>query len=351
MLRILHAADLHLDSPFAALPPEQAAARRRQQRQIPQALAELCRRRSCDLLLLAGDIFDGARVCPETVAALQAAFADCEMPVLIAPGNHDPFTAQSPWATAKWPENVHIFSGAMEVVELPQLRCRVWGAGFREQHAADLLQPISRGDDGFLEIGLFHGDLAGNSPYNPISKELVARCGLDYLALGHIHKQQLPRQLGRTFCGWPGAAMGRGFDETGEKGVFQVALDRGICETKFLPLPLPRYEILTLPADKLDIPPEYLQTICRLVLTGESDPVDRDRLRQSLEDQFLSLELVDQTIPKRDLWAGCGDGSLRGLALQSLKLRYDAAETPEQRQLLTQAARYALAALEGRDLP
>ena len=74
MLRILHAADLHLDSPFAGLSPEQAAQRRKLQRQLPDRIVDLCHLHRCDLLLLSGDVFDGARVCPETVEALQRAF-------------------------------------------------------------------------------------------------------------------------------------------------------------------------------------------------------------------------------------------------------------------------------------
>ena len=234
VLRILHGADLHLDSPFAALPPEQAASRRRQQRQLPAALAALCRKHHCDLMLLAGDVFDGVQVCPETIEALQKAFADCGVPVMIAPGNHDPASSRSPWLQAQWSENVHIFTGPMEAVELPELCCRVWGAGFQDAEAYDLLRPIPRNEDGWLEIGVFHGDPLYAGPYHPITAQTLRDCGLDYLALGHIHKLQMPKQAGRTFYGWPGAAMGRGFDETGEKGVLQVALDRGICEAKFL---------------------------------------------------------------------------------------------------------------------
>ena len=117
MLRILHAADLHLDSPFSGLTPEQAAARRRLQRQLPGQLVDLALERRCDVLLLAGDVFDGARVCPETVEALVRAFSRCAIPVLIAPGNHDPYHDRSPWALTVWPEHVYIFTGAPEAVQ------------------------------------------------------------------------------------------------------------------------------------------------------------------------------------------------------------------------------------------
>ena len=55
MIRFLHAADLHLDSPFSGLTPEQAAQRRKLQRQLPALIVDLANQRHCDLLLLAGE--------------------------------------------------------------------------------------------------------------------------------------------------------------------------------------------------------------------------------------------------------------------------------------------------------
>ena len=55
MIKFLHTADLHLDAPFAALSPEQAAARRQEQRELLTELAEAANTHDCDLVLLAGD--------------------------------------------------------------------------------------------------------------------------------------------------------------------------------------------------------------------------------------------------------------------------------------------------------
>ncbi len=358
MLRILHAADLHLDSPFAALPPEQAEARRRLQRQLPGKLVDLCRERDCRLLLLAGDVFDGERVCPETLEAMRAAFDRCPVPVFIAPGNHDPYTADSPWTGTVWPEQVHIFSGpTLEAVELPALRCRVWGAAFQGREARGLLRPVAR-RDGWLELGVLHGDPESQGPYNPISPQALAGCGLDYLALGHIHRTALPRQAGRTWYGWPGVALGRGFDETGVHGVLEVCLDGGRCHGTLLPLPGRRYEKLTVAAGEKPeeavlamLPPDSENLICRLTLTGEAPPFDRVALAARLAACFAALELRDETVPPRDLWQGWEDETLRGLTLRALKNRYDAAPDQETRRTAALAARYALAALEGRDAP
>ena len=57
MIKFLHAADLHLDAPFSALSPEQAAARRQEQRALLTDLAEAANAQDCDVVLLAGDLF------------------------------------------------------------------------------------------------------------------------------------------------------------------------------------------------------------------------------------------------------------------------------------------------------
>lgn len=349
MLRILHIADLHLGSPFASLPREKALLRRQQQTDLLHHLTGLCRQ--ADLVLLAGDVLDTRQARPETVTLLRQTLARWQLPVFISPGNHDPFTADSPWATVQWSENVHIFSGPMRPVQLPQLRCRVWGAAFRERESEGLLRTISRAEDSFLEVGVLHGDPVNPGPYGYLPAEAIRDCGLDYLALGHIHQAALPRQLGRTWFGWPGVALGRGFDETGEKGVFLVELDRDHCRTEFIPSPLPRYESRTVDADKLLLPPELDGTICRLILSGESEPLDLNALHAQLADRFWHLELEDRTIPREDLWQRAGDGTLYGRTMALLKARYDEAENEQQRQLALLAAQYARAALEGRDTP
>lgn len=349
MLRILHAADLHLDSPFSAFSSEEAMAFRHRQRQAVFEMAERCKEKQCDLLLLAGDVFDGTPN-PETVEALQEALEHCGAEVFLAPGNHDPYTARSVWADAHWPDNVHIFDGDMTCVTLPELPCRVWGAAFHDREAEGLLKPIPQAEDGFWEIGVFHGDPTNDGPYHPISPQTLQNCGLDYLALGHIHKGSPLEKAGKTFYGWPGCAMGRGFDECGEKGVWYIELERGNCRQEFLPLSFPRFEILTLPAEDIAVPPEAEGSVCVLVLTGESDPVDTKAVEQQLKNRFLSLEVRDSTTPKRDIWAGCGSQTLRGMALAKLKEHYDLAGEAEKPVVL-QAVRYLLAALEGREQP
>ena len=66
MIRFLHGADFHLDSAFGALPPGQAAARRRESRELALRLADYVKEHGIDLVLLAGDLFDSASPFRET---------------------------------------------------------------------------------------------------------------------------------------------------------------------------------------------------------------------------------------------------------------------------------------------
>lgn len=343
MIHFLHCADLHLDSPFSGLTSEQAAERRRLQRQLPMKIVERSNRLHCDLILFSGDVFDGERVCPETLEAMRTAFSRSAAPIFIAPGNHDPYGERSPWARVVWPEQVRLFRGRMEAVALPELGCRVWGAGFTAQECYEGLPPV--GESPFLEIGVLHGDAQNQGPYRSLSKEEIEASGLDYLALGHIHKTAMPCRMGRTWVAWPGVTMGRGFDETGVHGILDVRLDRDSCQAELVPLGGPRYEQLRIRAgEDLTLPAHTRDWICRLTVTGESEPLRLDSFYEQLSPRFYALELRDETVPPVDVWAQCGQDTLRGKALELLRREEDP-------QLAALAARYVLAALEGREEP
>lgn len=352
MIKLLHAADLHLDSPFSALAPQQAAERRATQRAQLAQIVSLCNEEECDLLLLAGDLFDSDNAFADTTEALVRALRACRAQVLIAPGNHDYFSVRSPYALTAWPDNVHIFrENAIDSVVFPELGCEVYGAAFTAPDAPALLEGFHVRDEGLLNLMVLHGDVSTpGSPYNAISRAQIERSGLDYLALGHIHAQQMPVQLGRTFYAWPGCPMGRGFDETGEKGVLLGTLAAGRCEMRFQPLPGPRYEILRVAAGddpeaavRAAMPEGADALIARVILTGEADEIDVRALHRALASAFYALTIRDETVPRRDLWADLGDDTLRGLFLRELKNAMEQAPEAER-------AHYALAARLGLDI-
>ena len=108
-VKIVHAADFHLDSAFGALSAEQARQRRRESRELLTRLSNYVNQNGVDLVLLAGDLFDSDTTYRETLEALSDALGAMRARVFIAPGNHDPYSAKSAYATLAWPENVKTY--------------------------------------------------------------------------------------------------------------------------------------------------------------------------------------------------------------------------------------------------
>ncbi len=353
MLKIIHGADFHLDSPFSGLTPKRAAQRRGEQRELLERLAELARKKGAGLVLLAGDLLDSERVFPETAQALSKALASIPCPVFIAPGNHDPYTDRSIWTALNWPDNVHIFrSHDLERVDLPG--CTLWGRAFTGAHQeTSPLEGLAVPSDGKLHLAVLHGCVGERNGYGPISPAEIAASGLDYLALGHIHQGSGLNREGNTFWAYPGCPEGRGFDELGDKGVLYVEAEPGQVKSQFVSLAKRRYEIITAdvtgPAGPLAaileaLPGRTSDLICRLILTGEGPAPDLVNLEQTLAPEFYGLTLVDRTRLPRDLWARREEDTLTGLFLRTM---WEKCQAEPDNQALQLAARYGLAALEG----
>ena len=208
MVKVLHAADFHLDSAFGALPEEKARLRRRESRGIPARLVEWANDHGAQLMLLAGDLFDSDNLYGQTAQELADALGRFRGRVFIAPGNHDFYAAHGPWDAAAWPENVHMFtSGRPVCVDEPELGCAVWGAAFTAAEEADgsALTAVRCPDDGRTHLMVLHADLsAPDSRYRPITPAQIGETGLSYLALGHTHAFSGVLHAGRTTFAYPG---------------------------------------------------------------------------------------------------------------------------------------------------
>ncbi len=354
-LKILHSADWHMDSPFAGFRPEQQEYLKRELRQVPGKIAELCRRENCDLVLLSGDIFDNA-TCRESAGVVREALKSCGVPVLIAPGNHDYLTTGSPWLEEQWPDNVYIFTAGLSSVALPKLGCRIYGAGYRTMDCPALLENFRAGSLEQYRLAVLHADpMRMQSPYCPVTAAQVRDSGLDYLALGHVHKSGSFRTPG-TLCGWPGAPMGRGFDETREKGVYIVELGEK-TDFRFVALDTPRFFSLEVDTDSQDLeavlPPAENMDFYRVTLTGSGgEPMWR--LKESYRD-MPNLEIIDHREEKQNIWDRAEMDSLEGTYFRLLREKLLNAqgstvnESPEARKIRI-AAEIAHKILEGREV-
>ena len=357
MVKLIHAADLHLDSPFSGLSPELAAQRRSEQRQLLEELAALARERKADAVLLSGDLLDSDRTFRETVQTLAAQLGSTGCPVFIAPGNHDYFSDHSPYSTLEWPENVHIFkSEQVESIPLTDTLCVIHGAAFPcARLERSPLAGFCAPRDGNLHIMALHGEVDSDGGYGPILSADIAASGLHYLALGHVHQYSGLQKAGNTYWAYPGCPQGRGFDELGEKGVLYLEVEESGCREEFIPLGKRRYEILRVDLtdkDPLDairaaLPKNTKDHIYRILLTGERPAgLDIPHLTQMLEGEFFGLTLRDHTRAPRKLWDRMEEDTLAGLFLREMARRCE--EDPDN-ETLQLAVRFGLAALEGEE--
>ena len=321
-LRILHTADWHMDGAFTSFSEERRDFLRREQLKIPGKIVEICRQEHCDLVLLAGDVFDGIPS-RETIDTVKRALKDCCVPVFVTPGNHDFCQVGSPWLEEHWPENVTVFTGDLESVILPGLNCRIYGAGYRSMDCDGLLESFQVQGTEKYQIAVLHGDpVTARSPYCPITAAQIRASGLQYLALGHIHKAGMFKS-GGTLCAWPGCPMGHGWDETEEKGVCVVTLEEE-SNVRFVPLNGPCFYDLeadvTAGAEAaLDrmLPAAGCDDFFRITLKGQGDP-DLEELRKRYA-HLPNLFLRDQTMPVQNLWEDVGNDTFRGAYFRLLQ--------------------------------
>jgi len=354
MIKLLHSADWHLDAPLHGYSNAQTAFLKQELQKIPGKVAELCKQEKCQLLLLSGDLFDGPYT-KESFSLVSKTLEALRIPVFISPGNHDFCRPGSVYLEESWPENVHIFlHAAMEAVSLPELDCKIYGAGFESMDCPGLLEGFSAEGDEKWHIGVLHGDpTSASSPHCPVTAQQMRQSGLDYLALGHIHKGESVRS-GEVLCAWPGCPMGRGFDECGDKGVIVVTLGQEV-HAQFVSLDTPQFFDLEADAGEdpaaavaAHLPPAQTNDFYRITLTGYAAGVDLDAI-QSANPQVANLTLRDQTLPEMDLWSAVGNDTLEGVYF---RLLHDALDSPSEthQKHVKLAARISRQILDGQEV-
>ncbi len=253
----LHAADLHLDTPFEGVGasfPEIAAALRDASLLAWDRLVEEALRRRVAFVLLAGDLYDG----PERGLRAQLRFrrglerlSAAGVEVFVVHGNHDPL--EEGWsALRELPPGVHVF-GSGEPSAVPVVRegrriAVVHGVSYRVRaERENLARRFVRAPGEGLQIGLLHAHVegqAGHDPYAPCSMADLRASGLDYWALGHVHQRQTLLS-GATWAVYPGNLQGRSLKPTecGAKGAVVVHVaDSAIERLEFVELAPVRFE-------------------------------------------------------------------------------------------------------------
>lgn len=319
-MKLAVVADVHLDRAFTWAGPDVGRRLRQAIRDALRAAARSAAEAGADAFCVAGDLYEGDRYAPDTPEFLRGLFADLSpVPVLLAPGNHDPAGPGSPYRTVEWTPNVHVFGEP----ELSAYRLAdgvtVWGAGHdRPAHTPGFFDAGFRVRGGGVHVALFHGaELASLSvqgqdkqPHAPFGERQIESAGLAHAFVGHYHQ---PRD--GSLLTYPGNLERLAFGETGERGLVlaTVAGDGGVTAQRRVLSQVGMYDV--------DISADGCRT---------TDEV-RDRLRAKLaglpQDGPVRVARVsvsgevdgDLSITEADLVTARGD--LDALVVRQVRLR------------------------------
>ena len=216
-------------------------------------LIDLAIAEEVDLLLLAGDIFDGDW--PHYGTGLHfvkemGRLQDAAIPVVMVSGNHD--AASKLTRSLPLPDNVTLLgSKAPQTLVLERIGVAVHGQSYAVPEIRDDLAaafPPPRAD--LLNVGLLHTAAegrAGHENYAPCRLETLVSSGYDLWALGHVHAREVlspgPLVL------FPGNLQGRSIRETGPKGATLIELDgSGDAQERHIDLDCVRWELIRIDA-------------------------------------------------------------------------------------------------------
>lgn len=351
-MKIIHAADLHIDSPLRGLsnyPGAPADSIRGASRKALMNLVRLAKEEAVDAVVLAGDIFDGDWPDFNTGLFFRSQMSELTkagIAVFIAKGNHD---AESQ-VTRELPQvnGVHVFSTAQaETVTLLNGALAVHGRSYAERDTMTNLVPDYPPPlPGAFNIGVLHTCLDGSadhSPYAPTSTaELVAK-GYDYWALGHIHLRQVVREASPRMV-FPGNLQGRHAKETGSKGCELIEVHNGsIVRTRHVCLDVVRWhqvEIDAKDATDLDDLAQSARTRLQSLLAGcNQDDLHKLHAVRTNVTGSSELRRIESTQPssiEQTVRAAAGDVDAEHLWVEKVRLevvekmdRAQAAERPD----------------------
>ena len=234
MIKFIHTADIHLDSPLHRLEAYEGAPTgeiRQASRRAFENLIDLAVDEAVDFVLIAGDLFDGNWKDYNTglyFISQISRLKEAGIPALLISGNHD--AAGQMTRFLPYPDNLHHFSHRRpQTKKLEHIKVAVHGQSFAKAAVGDnLALAYPEAVPGYFNIGLLHTSLTGregHENYAPCTLDDLTNKGYDYWALGHVHQYELVCE--DPVVVFPGCLQGRHIRESGAKGCVLVTKAEG----------------------------------------------------------------------------------------------------------------------------
>ncbi|MGN0297776.1 MAG: exonuclease SbcCD subunit D [Lachnospiraceae bacterium] len=362
-LKVIHCADLHLDSKLNTnFGYAQAKERRLELLQSYLRMVEFAAEHGVEVILIAGDWFDIENVTNSTQTAVYDSINNHpNIEFYYVQGNHDRKTERFPW---KMPSNLHCF-GEDWISYYPwdSEWVAITGVNLSENNQK-LWNSLNLNPEDF-NVVMLHGQVldAWSSTGKDIPLMALKNKSIDYLALGHIHEYREEKLDERGVYCYSGCLEGRGFDECGEHGFMLLELDeeKRTCQRSWIPFAKRRlYQLQVNISDcmnSLEILREIEDTLAdneveendllKVILVGEVDALCEKNLAfletQLSESQYL-VKVYDETQIQLDYSQFVNDPSLKG---EFVRCVMQAGEISEGRK--REVIRCGLQALSGEE--
>ncbi len=343
-MKFVHIADMHFDTPFRALSAKEnlGEIRRLEQRKIFKQVIDFIKENHISYLFIAGDLYEHEYVKQSTIEYINSLFEQIpDTKIFISPGNHDPYMKNSYYQNYNWAKNVYIFKDKIEKYEDENVN--IYGMGFTEFYMQESpLNHFTLEKSTKPNILISHIDLNGSKDeegfsYNPILESKLNSLGFDYIAMGHIHKNNIENQNNIYY---PGSTISLGFDEIGEHGMIVGEISKEYFHKQFITLDNRVFTEMVLNVENIGSKEELIEYILdldlkenymyKLVLSGKRNFEINTREILKVISRENILKIKDNTETNYDIREIAKENNLRGIFIREALKKLESGEYSEK---------------------
>ena len=358
-MKFVHIADMHFDAPFIALADKGnlGEQRRLEQRKILKKVIEYIKENKIEYLFISGDLYEHQHIRKSTIEYINNLFKEIEnTKIFISPGNHDPILKKSYYSTFNWSENVHIFGTEIEKIELENVD--IYGFGFNDFYCSNIgIENLKIENSEKINILIIHGTLDGanleDMQYNSMSTTMLKQKGFNYIALGHIHKNNFEKNSKIIY---PGSTISLGFDEIGEHGMVVGEINFSenklefikLDETEFVEVEIDCIEINSIEAliEKINEIKIEENKLYKIILTGKRNfEINIYNLYKYYLDEKI-IKIKNKTKPNYNLEQIANETTLKGLFAKKINEKLNKCQIEEERKIIEKAIEIGMDIME-----
>ncbi len=358
-MKFIHIADMHFDCPFTNLSDKEnfGEIRRLEQRKAFKKIINYIKENNIEYFFIAGDLYEQQYIKKTTIEYINNLFKEIpNTKIYITPGNHDPLIKNSFYNNFIWNNNVHIFGNEIEIMKNNEVN--IYGYGFNDYYLKEeKINKINIENKEKINILITHGTLDGanleDREYNSIPRKLLEEKGFDYVALGHIHKNNYNENESIIY---PGSTVSIGFDELGKHGMVEGEIINKKLILKFIPIETTEFQEIELDVTEIISKEELIEKIneinleenklYKIILIGKRnfEIYPHELYKYNLNEKIIKIK--NKTKINYDLKKIANETTLKGLFAEEIIERLNRCQTEEERKIIERAIEIGMDVLE-----